>query len=114
MNHYRPRKGVRRNCRTHCRCEQCDESGRARWFDDHVRFTLQRDVRDIARIEQAAVMPRLLERLAGQTAQVPNLARAAQDLKISERTADNYLRLLEAVFLVQRLRRGAVAQARRR
>ncbi len=78
-------------------------TGRARWFDDYVRLTLERDVRDLARIEQAAVMPRLLERLAGQTAQVLNLSRAAQDLKISERTADNYLRLLEAVFLVHRL-----------
>ncbi len=57
----------------------------------------------MARIEQAAVLPRLLGRLAGQTAQVLNLSRAAQDLKISERTADNYLRLLEAVFLVRRL-----------
>jgi len=78
-------------------------TGRARWFDDYVRLTLERDVRELARIEQAAVLPRLLERLAGQTAQVLNLSRAAQTLKISERTADNYLRLLEAVFLVHRL-----------
>lgn len=77
--------------------------GRTRWFDDYVRLTLERDVRELARIEQAAVLPRLLGRLAGQTAQVLNLSRAAQDLKISERTADNYLRLLEAVFLVHRL-----------
>lgn len=78
-------------------------AGRTRWFDDYVRLTLERDVRDLARIEQAAVLPRLLERLAGQTAQVLNLARAGQALKVSERTADNYLRLLEAVFLLHRL-----------
>ncbi len=78
-------------------------AGRARWFDDYVRLTLERDVRELARIEQAAVLPRLLQRLAGQTAQVLNLARAAADLGIKERTADNYLRLLEAVFLLHRL-----------
>ncbi len=78
-------------------------AGRARWFDDYLRLTLERDVRELARIEQAEVLPRLLERVAGQTAQVLNVARAAGDLQIKERTADNYLRLLEAVFLVHRL-----------
>jgi hypothetical protein len=78
-------------------------AGRSRWFDDYVRLTLERDVRELARVEQATVLPKLLERLAGQTGQVLNLARAAKSLHISERTADNYLRLLEAVFLVHRL-----------
>jgi hypothetical protein len=78
-------------------------AGRSRWFDDYVRLTLERDVRELARVEQAAVLPKLLERLAGQTGQVLNLARASQALHVSERTADNYLRLLEAVFLVHRL-----------
>ncbi|MCC6387408.1 MAG: ATP-binding protein [Dehalococcoidia bacterium] len=76
---------------------------RARWIDDYIRLTLERDVRELARVEQAAVLPRLLERLAGQTAQVLNIARAASDLRMSERTVDSYVRLLEAVFLVRRL-----------
>lgn len=79
------------------------EAGRYRWFDDYVRLTLERDVRELARVEQAAVLPKLLERLAGQTGQVLNVARAAQVLQVSERTADSYVRLLEAVFLVRRL-----------
>lgn len=76
---------------------------RARWFDDYVRLTLERDVREIGRAEQAAALPRLLQRLAAQTAQVLNVARTASDLGLNERTADSYLRLLEAVFLVHRL-----------
>lgn len=79
------------------------EAARYRWFDDYVRLTLERDVRELARVEQAAVLPKLLERLAGQTGQVLNVARAAQALQVSERTADSYVRLLEAVFLVRRL-----------
>lgn len=78
-------------------------AGRSRWLDDYVRLTLERDVRELSRLEQAAVLPRLLERLAGQTGQVLNVARAASDLGIKERTADNYVRLLEAVFLIWRL-----------
>lgn len=78
-------------------------AGRSRWIDDYVQLTLERDVLELARVEQAAVLPRLLERVAGQTGQVLNLARAAESLHVSERTATNYLRLLEAVFLVHRL-----------
>lgn len=78
-------------------------SARGRWFDDYLRLTLERDVRELARLEQGALLPRLLERLAGQTGQVLNIAKAAAPLQITERTADNYVRLLEAVFLVHRL-----------
>lgn len=76
---------------------------RNRWFDDYLRLTIERDVAELSRIEQAAVLPQLLERLAGQTGQVLNVARIASDLELNERTTDSYLRLLEAVFLVQRL-----------
>lgn len=79
------------------------EASRNRWFDDYIRLTLERDVQELSRIQQAATLPRLLERLASQTGQVLNLARAASDVRLNERTADSYLRLLEAVFLVHRL-----------
>ena len=49
------------------------------------------------------MLPRLLARLAGQTGQVLNITKAASDIGLEERTADGYLRLLEAVFLIQRL-----------
>lgn len=78
-------------------------AGRSRWFDDYVRLTLERDVRELGRVDIASALPKLLERLAGQTGQVLNLAKASQPLRISERTADSYLRLLESVFLVYRL-----------
>lgn len=76
---------------------------RQRWFESYVATALQRDVRDLARIRQAAVLPRLLERLAGQTAQLQNISRAGEAAGVEARTADNYARLLEALFLVRRL-----------
>ncbi|KLL09725.1 ATP-binding protein [Protofrankia coriariae] len=78
-------------------------ASRSRWLDDYVRLSLERDVRELVRIRQAASLPVLFERLAGQTAQVLNIARAASSVRLDERTAYSYLRLLEAVFLLYRL-----------
>lgn len=78
-------------------------SARNRWFDDYVRLTLERDVRELSNVRQAAMLPRLLERLAGQTAQVLNIKNAAEDIQLETRNATNYARLLEAVFLIHRL-----------
>ena len=54
-------------------------------------------------MRQAHTLPIVLERLAGQTAQVLNGARLADGLGIDEKTARDYVRLLEAVFLVRLL-----------
>lgn len=79
------------------------ESGRARWFDDYVKLSLERDVADLARIQQKAALPELLARLAAQTGQVLNIAAAGAAAGLTKRTADNYVKLLEALFLVYRL-----------
>ncbi len=78
-------------------------AARGRWIDDYVTQTLERDVRELAKIRQREQLPRLLQRLAGQTAQVLNVAAAARESRLDEATAENYTRLLEAVFLLQRL-----------
>jgi uncharacterized protein len=78
-------------------------AARGRWIDDYVTQTLERDVRELARIRQREQLPRLLQRLAGQTAQVLNIAAAARESRLDQTTAENYTRLLEAVFLVLRL-----------
>jgi predicted AAA+ superfamily ATPase len=72
-------------------------------MDDYVRLTLERDVTDLSRIRQAQILPRLLERVAGQTGQILNTADLAQGLGIDEQTARDYLRLLDAVFLTSLL-----------
>lgn len=54
-------------------------------------------------MRQRAQLPRLLARLAGQTAQVLNIAKAAESIGMEPSTAENYTTLLEAVFLISRL-----------
>lgn len=79
------------------------ESTRARWFDDYVRLCLERDVTELARIQRKAALPELLARLVAQTGQVLNIAAAGAASGLKKRTADNYTKLLEALFLVYRL-----------
>ena len=76
---------------------------RGRWLDNYVRLTLERDVTELSKIRQATLLPGLLAVLAGQTAQVLNVKNAASKLRMDEKTAAAYVRLLEAVFLIQLL-----------
>ena len=76
---------------------------RNRWFDDYMRVSLARDVLDLARVRQGALLPELLRRLAGQTAQVLNMAAAGRAAGLEPRTAEAYTKLLEDLFLVRRL-----------
>lgn len=78
-------------------------TARNRWFDDYVRVSLARDVLELARIRQGALLPALLSRLAGQTAQVLNMAAAGRAAGLEPRTAETYTKLLEDLFLVRRL-----------
>lgn len=79
------------------------EATRDRWFDDYVNMSLRRDATDLSRIRHAAALPRLLQRLAGQTAQMLDITKAAQSLDVERRTADSYTKLLEDLLLVRRL-----------
>ena len=76
---------------------------RSRWIDDYVRVSLARDVTEMARIRQGALLPALLRRLAAQTAQVLNMAAAARGAGLEPRTAETYTKLLEDLFLLRRL-----------
>jgi hypothetical protein len=78
-------------------------SGRARWFDDYVRQVIERDVVELSKIRQRRLLPRLLTQLASQTGQPLNIQRAASKVGMDPSTAENYTRLLEAVFLIRRL-----------
>lgn len=77
--------------------------GRQRWFDDYVKLTLERDVRELSKLRQGQQLANLLGRLAGQTAQVLNVEGAARDVGLAASTAENYAALLEKVFLIYRL-----------
>ncbi len=78
-------------------------AGRNRWFDDYVRLVLDRDVRELSTLRRREQLPLLLSRLAAQTARVLNVASVATEAGLDRATASDYVKLLEAVFLVLRL-----------
>jgi predicted AAA+ superfamily ATPase len=83
--------------------EMSSDAARRRWVRQYVRLTLERDIRELSNLRQGDKLGLLLGRLAGQTAQVLNVANAASDVGLTPVTAESYVSLLERVFLVHRL-----------
>ena len=80
---------------------------RKRWFDNYVQTTLERDLRDISQAHKLNEMPRLLRLIASQSANLFKARGLSDKLGIGHETVENYVSLLEAIFLVQRLRAWA-------
>lgn len=78
-------------------------SARARWFDDFVRASVERDAVELSRIRERQALGDLLGHVAAQTGQLLNVAAMAEKLGVSRETAESHLRLLEDLFLVVRL-----------
>ncbi len=76
---------------------------RAAWFASYISTLLQRDVRDLARLEALHALPNLLKLLAVRSSGLLNLADVARDAALPHTTLTRYLALLEGVFLVHRL-----------
>ena len=75
----------------------------ANWYRDYVETQIQRDIRDMARIRTPEAMSRLLLAAASQTGRLFNLSALASPFQLSRPTIDDYVRLLERLFLVERL-----------
>lgn len=76
---------------------------RQRWLEDYVALILDRDVRDIANIDQLERMPRLLNVLAEHAGQLVNYSSFGAALGLSNVTAQKYVAILERLYLVRTL-----------
>ena len=76
---------------------------RANWHRDYVDALVQRDIRELARINALDALPRLLALAAAQSARLFNLADLASPFGLSRPTIRDYVALLERVFLLERL-----------
>jgi predicted AAA+ superfamily ATPase len=74
---------------------------RAAWFGSYLTAILQRDVRDLARIEGLTEMPHLLALLAARTSGLLNMSELSRSAGIPHTTMKRYLALLQTTFLVQ-------------
>jgi predicted AAA+ superfamily ATPase len=80
-----------------------DAARRDAWFAAYVSAILQRDVRDLARIEGLIDLPRLLALLAARSSGLMNMAEISRSAAIPHTTLKRYLTLLELTFLLQPL-----------
>ena len=76
-------------------------SRRRAWFDAYVALVLDRDVRDIANIDQLDRMPRLLDVLAAHAGQLVNHSSYGAALGLTAPTAQKYVGILERLFLTR-------------
>jgi len=74
------------------------------WHRDYLRSIVDRDIKDVAKVKDADDVARMLEVIAIRTGELQNFSSLANELKISNATAERYLSVLQRLFLVRRLR----------
>lgn len=73
------------------------------WYQGYVDAIVQRDVRDVAQIEQLAIMPRLLAMLAEHSGQLANYSGIGSAINLNHVTTQKYVGVFESLFIVQTL-----------
>jgi uncharacterized protein len=81
--------------------ERTDPERRRAWFGAYVLTILERDVREIAHVDNLAALSRVLTLIAGRVATLVNFAALAVSLAIPQTTLKRYFTLLEATFLTR-------------
>ncbi len=76
---------------------------RQAWLEDYVALILDRDVRDIANIDQLDHMPRLLDVLAAHAGRLVNHSSYGAVLGLTMPTAQKYVGILERLFLLRQV-----------
>lgn len=76
---------------------------RSRFFQGHIRQSIERDAGEIRRIHRRADLRHILTRVVGQTAGLLNVSTLARGLESSRDTATAYIELLESLFLISTL-----------
>jgi hypothetical protein len=80
-----------------------DADRREEWLASYLNAIVQRDMRDLARIERLAEIPAILASLAARVRAPLNKVEVSSSVGIPRTSLDRYLTLLEHVFLVRRL-----------
>src|SRR5262249_16805494 len=71
------------------------------WYADYIQAIVQRNVRDVAQIEQIAQMPRLLRILAEHSGQLVNYSGIGAAIGMNHITTQKYVGIFESLFLAR-------------
>lgn len=77
-----------------------DKEGRMIWFDSYLTTILQRDVRDLAKIEGLTQLPDLLHLLSTRVGSLLNVAELSRSSGIASMTLHRYITLLKTLFII--------------
>jgi len=83
--------------------QRASEARRKAWFNAYITTILQRDIRDLSRIEGLASIPRLLSLLAVRSGHLLNFSEISRTSGLPQATLKRYMALLEATFLIKLL-----------
>lgn len=76
---------------------------RQAWARAYMTTLVERDIQDIAHIDQTSQIPQLLNITAELCGQLMNLSQIGGQIGMNGKTVDKYLGILEKLFLVRRL-----------
>ena len=80
-----------------------EDSRRVAWFNQYIMSIVQKDMKDIAQIENLDVLPRLIQVICNQVGSLVNYTEVGNTLGLSRQTVVKYLKLLEQLFIFQEL-----------
>lgn len=72
-------------------------------LSDYVETYIERDLRQLSRVQDLLLFRKFLQLCAGRTGQILNFSNLAEDTGISHKTAAEWISLLETSFIVFRL-----------
>jgi predicted AAA+ superfamily ATPase len=76
---------------------------RQAWAQAYLTTLVERDIRDVANIDEATRIPQLMAILATLSGQLLNLSQIAGQIGLNLHTAEKYIGIIEKLFLVRRL-----------
>ncbi len=79
------------------------EKKHRRWQRERMHQVLREDVRDLERVEEIALISRLAERLPDLIGSPLSLNSLREDLQVAHRTVQNWLNILERLFVLFRI-----------
>jgi len=79
------------------------ERSRTGWHQDYVNALLERDLKDLVRIQRLDAMRNLLVVLAAWSSQYMDISKITNRLSIKRPTVETYITALEALFLAERV-----------
>ena len=79
------------------------ERRRHDWYRAYLKSIVERDVPEVAAVAAPDQIPRLLEIASRFAGQLTNLSEIGRTIGLDHKTVDHYLRVLEQIYLVQRV-----------